>query len=96
MVCVGVVVFVCGLSKRVCVFVCGLLCDAVWYVSCAVLCVLRVCVLCGLCVIECAMVYVVLLLTGCAHVGVKETIVFVRCVWDVICEVVWFALFVFV
>ena len=35
MVCVGVVVFVCGLSKRVCVFVRGLLCDAVWYVVCA-------------------------------------------------------------
>ena len=49
MVCVGVVVFVCGLSKRVCVFACGLMGDAVWYVVCAVLCVLRVCV-CVVCV----------------------------------------------
>ena len=59
------------------------------------MCVVLLC-LCGLCVIECAMVYGVLLLTGCAHVDVKETIVFVRCVWGVICEVVWFVLFVFV
>ena len=50
MVCVGVVVFVCGLSKRVCVFVRDLLCDAVWYVFfCAVVCVLCVCV-CVVCV----------------------------------------------
>ena len=43
------VVFVCGLFKRVCVFVCGLLCDMVWYVVCAVLCVVfcRVCVVCA-------------------------------------------------
>ena len=38
-VCVVIVVFVCGVSKRVSVFVCGLLCDAVWYIGCAVLCV---------------------------------------------------------
>ena len=40
MVCVAVVVFVCGLFERVCVLACGLLCDIVWYAVCAVLCVL--------------------------------------------------------
>ena len=49
MVCVGVVVFVCGLSKRVCVFVCGLVCGAVWYVVCAVSCVLCCCVCVSVC-----------------------------------------------
>ena len=36
-VCVVVVVFLCGGSKRVRVFVCGLLCDVVRYVVCDVL-----------------------------------------------------------
>ena len=65
------VAFACGLFKRVCVFVCGLLCDLVWCDVCEVLCVLCFWCLCGLCVIECAMMYGVLLLTVCARVGLK-------------------------
>ena len=66
--CVLLLLCVCAVSKRVCVFVCGLLRDVVWYVVCAAVCVLFFLCLCGLCVIECAMVYGVLLLTGCTRV----------------------------
>ena len=51
-------------------FVCGLLCDVVWYVDCVVG---VVCMwLCGLCVIEYAVLYGLLLLTVCACVGLKN------------------------
>ena len=71
MVCVVLVVFVCGSSKRVCVFVCGLLCDGVWCVACAVLCVLCFFCVCVVCVVECAMVYGAFLLIVCARVDLK-------------------------
>ena len=80
----------CGLFKRVCVFACGLLCDLVRCVVCDVLCVLCCWCLCGVCVIECAMVYGLLLLTVCARVDLKCTSVFVSVVWDLMCDVVWF------
>ena len=51
------------------------------------MCVVFFCV-CGSCVIECAMVYGVLLLTVCAHVDLKQTSVSVRFVWDLMCDVV--------
>ena len=38
--CVLLLLCVCAVSKRVCVFVCGLLRDVVWYVVCAAVCVL--------------------------------------------------------
>ena len=84
--CVVVVVLVCGLSKHVCVFVCGSLCDVVWYVVCMVLCVLFLC-LCGFCVIECAMVYGVLPLTVCARVDLCDFIrvVYLMRVRDCVC-----------
>ena len=44
--------------------------------------------LCGLCVIEYAMLYGLLLLTVCACVGFKKPIVFERVVWELKCDVV--------
>ena len=49
-----------------------------------VCCVVGVCVVC---VIECAMVYGLLLLTVCARVDSKQTNMFVCFVWDLSCVV---------
>ena len=70
-------------------FVSGLLCDVVWCVVCAVLCVLLF-LCCVVCVVECAVVYGLLLLTVCARADLKEASAFVCFVWDLMCDVVFF------
>ena len=63
MVCVVLVVFVCGSPKRVCVFVYGLLCDGLWYFFVIFLCI--VLCLCGLCDRMCDGVWRVLVVCLC-------------------------------
>ena len=73
----------------VCLFV-VVLCDVVRYVVCDVVFVFCVCLVC---VIECAVVYGVLLVTLCARVDLKQPNVFVCVVWALSCDDVCFCLF---
>ena len=75
------------LNVFVCLFV-VVLCDVVKYVVCDVLFVFLC--LCGVCVIECAVVYGMLLVTVCARVDLKQPNVFLWFVWALSCDDVCF------